>query len=43
MVGGARQTVNQVLRQFEERGWIRLGNRAFEVLDPGALHRLLEG
>jgi CRP/FNR family transcriptional regulator, cyclic AMP receptor protein len=43
MVGGARQTVNHVLRQFEERGWIQLANRAFEVLDPLALHHLAEG
>jgi CRP/FNR family cyclic AMP-dependent transcriptional regulator len=39
MVGGARQTVNQVLRQFEKRGWIYLHHRAFEVLDPQALKR----
>src|SRR6266508_317173 len=37
MVGGARQTVNQVLRQFEKRDWIKLHHRAFEVLDPQAL------
>jgi CRP/FNR family cyclic AMP-dependent transcriptional regulator len=43
MIGGARQTVNQVLRQFAERGWIRVANRSFEVLDPQALHRLAEG
>jgi CRP/FNR family transcriptional regulator, cyclic AMP receptor protein len=43
MVGGARQTVNHVLRQFEERGWVQLANRAFEVLDPQALHHLAEG
>jgi CRP/FNR family transcriptional regulator, cyclic AMP receptor protein len=43
MVGGARQTVNHVLRQFEERGWVELGNRSIEVLDPQALHQLAEG
>jgi CRP/FNR family cyclic AMP-dependent transcriptional regulator len=43
MVGGARQTVNQVLRQFEKRGWIELHHRAFEVLDPQALQRLADG
>jgi CRP/FNR family transcriptional regulator, cyclic AMP receptor protein len=43
MVGGARQTVNQVLRQFEKRGWIALHHRAFEVLDPHALQHLADG
>jgi CRP-like cAMP-binding protein len=43
MVGGARQTVNQVLRLFEKRGWIALHHRAFEVLDPNALHHLADG
>jgi CRP/FNR family cyclic AMP-dependent transcriptional regulator len=43
MVGGARQTVNQVLRQFEKRGWIKLHHRAFEVLDPHALQHLADG
>src|SRR6266540_4136015 len=42
MVGGARQTVNQVLRQFEKRDWIKLHHRAFEVLDPQALQRLAD-
>jgi CRP/FNR family transcriptional regulator, cyclic AMP receptor protein len=43
MVGGARQTVNQALRQFERRGWIKLHHRAFEVLDPQALKHLADG
>lgn len=43
MVGGARQTVNQVLRQFEKRGWVMLHHRAFEVLDPHALQHLADG
>jgi CRP/FNR family cyclic AMP-dependent transcriptional regulator len=43
MVGGARQTVNQVLRLFEERSWIHLANRSVQVLDPLALHHLAEG
>jgi CRP/FNR family transcriptional regulator, cyclic AMP receptor protein len=43
MVGGARQTVNQALRQFERRGWIALHHRAFEVLDPHALQHLADG
>jgi CRP-like cAMP-binding protein len=42
MVGGARQTVNQVLRQFEKREWIKLHHRAFEVLDPQALQHVAD-
>jgi CRP/FNR family cyclic AMP-dependent transcriptional regulator len=40
MVGGARQTVNQVLRSLEARGYIRTTGRAFELLDPDQLRRL---
>jgi CRP/FNR family transcriptional regulator, cyclic AMP receptor protein len=40
MVGGARQTVNQVLRSLEARGYIRTAGRAFKLLDPEQLRRL---
>jgi CRP-like cAMP-binding protein len=40
MVGGARQTVNQVLRSLEARGYIRATGRAFRLLDPEQLRRL---
>ena len=40
MVGGARQTVNQVLRSLEARGYIRTAGRAFQLLDPEQLRRL---
>jgi CRP-like cAMP-binding protein len=40
MVGGARQTVNQVLRSLEARGYIRPVGRAFKLLDPEQLRRL---
>jgi CRP/FNR family transcriptional regulator, cyclic AMP receptor protein len=40
MVGGARQTVNQVLRSLEARGYIRPVGRAFQLLDPKQLRRL---
>jgi CRP/FNR family transcriptional regulator, cyclic AMP receptor protein len=40
MVGGARQTVNQVLRSLEARGYIRAAGRAFQLLDPEQLRRL---
>jgi CRP/FNR family transcriptional regulator, cyclic AMP receptor protein len=42
MVGGARQTVNQVLRSLETRGFIRTTSGAFEVLDHDQLQRLAE-
>jgi CRP/FNR family cyclic AMP-dependent transcriptional regulator len=42
MVGGARQTVNQVLRSLEARGYIRAAGRAFEVLDRDRLQHLAE-
>jgi CRP/FNR family cyclic AMP-dependent transcriptional regulator len=42
MVGGARQTVNQVLRTLEDRGWVRAAGRAFEILDRQQLERLAE-
>jgi CRP/FNR family cyclic AMP-dependent transcriptional regulator len=40
MVGGARQTVNQVLRSLEARGYIRADGRAFRLVDPEQLRRL---
>jgi CRP/FNR family cyclic AMP-dependent transcriptional regulator len=43
MVGGARQTVNQVLKSLEARGYIRPVGRAFQLLDPHQLRRLAEG
>jgi CRP/FNR family transcriptional regulator, cyclic AMP receptor protein len=43
MVGGARQSVNQVLRSLEARGYIRTSGRGFEVLDRDRLQRLVEG
>jgi CRP/FNR family transcriptional regulator, cyclic AMP receptor protein len=43
MVGGARQTVNQVLKSLEAGGYIRATGRRFEVLDHERLERLAEG
>lgn len=43
MVGGARQTVNQVLRTFQGRGWIRVSTRTIEVLDEDELRREADG
>jgi CRP-like cAMP-binding protein len=42
MVNGARQTVNQVLRSLESRGYIRASGRVFEILDHERLERLAE-
>ena len=43
MVGGARQTVNQILKQFEERGWIKLANRTIEIVGWEGLQRQAGG
>jgi CRP/FNR family transcriptional regulator, cyclic AMP receptor protein len=43
MVGAARQTVNQVLRSLQQRGFIRVGGRTFELLDRDELQRLADG
>jgi CRP/FNR family cyclic AMP-dependent transcriptional regulator len=43
MVGGARQTVNQVLRSLQESGYIRADGRTFEILQRDELQRLADG
>jgi CRP/FNR family cyclic AMP-dependent transcriptional regulator len=40
MVGGARQTVNQVLRSLQSRGIILAEGRSFVILDAEKLRRL---
>ncbi|HEV3494851.1 MAG TPA: helix-turn-helix domain-containing protein, partial [Actinomycetes bacterium] len=42
MVSGARQTVNQVLRSLESRGYIRADGRSFVILDRERLKLLAE-
>jgi CRP/FNR family transcriptional regulator, cyclic AMP receptor protein len=42
MVGGTRQTVNQALRSLELRGYIRAGDRTFQILDRERLERLAD-
>lgn len=37
MVGGSRQSINLILRDFQSRGWIRLQRRAIVVLQPDRL------
>lgn len=36
-LGSVREIVSRLLKQFEERGWVRLGREHVEVLDPRAL------
>ncbi len=43
MVGGARQTVNQVLRQLEGRELIKVAHGQVEILDPEQLRRRING
>jgi CRP/FNR family transcriptional regulator, cyclic AMP receptor protein len=43
MVGGARQTVNQVLRSLQDRGYVRVDGRTVQILEPGQLQRLANG
>jgi CRP/FNR family cyclic AMP-dependent transcriptional regulator len=40
MVGGARQTVNQVLKSLEAKGYIQAAGRCFELRDRDQLQRL---
>lgn len=39
MVGGSRQSVNQILRTFERRGFIEVRGRKMVVKEPAALRR----
>jgi CRP/FNR family cyclic AMP-dependent transcriptional regulator len=43
MVGGARQSVNQVLKSLEADGYIQAAGRAFELRDRDQLQRLANG
>lgn len=39
-LGSVREIVSRLLKQFEERGWVRLGREHIQVLDPQALAEL---
>ena len=39
MVGGSRQSVNQILQYFQGRGYIKLDGRRVELLRPDLLRR----
>lgn len=40
MVGGTRQSVNVIVREFERRGFVSVVDRRFQILKPKELHRL---
>lgn len=39
MIGVSRQSLNQTLHRFAERGWLRIDGRTIAILDPEALAR----
>ena len=41
MTGLTRESINKLLGAWREAGWIQLGSRSLELLDPDALERLV--
>jgi CRP/FNR family transcriptional regulator len=41
-LGVSRENVSRILSDFRERGWLRLGRRRIDILDPGALRTFLD-
>jgi CRP/FNR family transcriptional regulator len=39
----SRESVSRQLKQFEERGWVRLGRSVVTIVDPRALRQLAAG
>lgn len=39
-LGSSREVISRQLKEFERRGWLRLGRASLEVLDPQALRTL---
>ncbi|WP_052694314.1 Crp/Fnr family transcriptional regulator [Aquitalea pelogenes] len=39
-LGSAREVISRQLKEFERRGWIRLGRGQLQLLDAGALQQL---
>ena len=39
MVGGTRQSVNQILRAFDRRGYVELSGRTILLKEPAFLRR----
>lgn len=42
-LGASRESVSRQLKHFEERGFVKLGRGAIEILDPRALRQLSAG
>lgn len=43
MLGASRQSINRLLKQWEQSGAVRVAYRSLVVLDPAALQALTEG
>jgi CRP/FNR family transcriptional regulator len=41
-LGASRENISRVLEGFRDRGWIALGRRQIEVIDPSALEAFLD-
>ncbi|HEX6851454.1 MAG TPA: Crp/Fnr family transcriptional regulator [Candidatus Polarisedimenticolaceae bacterium] len=41
-LSASRENVSRVLEGFQARGWVRLGRRRIETIDPSALEALLD-
>jgi CRP/FNR family transcriptional regulator len=39
-LGSAREVISRQLKEFERRGWIRLGRGQLQLLDAAALQQL---
>jgi len=42
-LGSAREIVSRLLKGFQDNGWVRLGRRQIDVIDPGALKQAANG
>jgi CRP-like cAMP-binding protein len=42
MLALSRQTINQVLKQFETQGAVKLGYAEIQIVDKGRLHELAQ-
>jgi CRP/FNR family transcriptional regulator len=39
-LGSAREVISRLLKEFEHKGWIRLGRGMISVIDPACLKQL---
>ena len=42
-LGTVREVVSRHLKEFEDNGWVKLSRANIELVDPGAMHQLVEG